>query len=129
MNNTKKDCLRHGGTAPPRKKIQRRGWKRGSGSVRIRRRAFWIRYTAWDPKLRKWRRIEEKTEAKSYKQARDILNERLGAIARGETPAAVSKVKLSELYRDVLADYVNKDQNTADLAGSWKHIEDYFGPD
>jgi len=40
---------------------------------------FWIRYAVWDPKLRKRRRVEEKTEAKSYKQARDLLNERLGA--------------------------------------------------
>jgi integrase len=95
----------------------------------MRRKKYWIRYTSWDPKLRRRRRVEEKTEAKSYKEARDLLNERLGATARGETPAAVSKVKLGELYADLRADYVNKGQNVDDLVGSWKHVEDFFGPD
>jgi hypothetical protein len=126
---TKDKSRQNQGNAPPRERANPRGWKRGSGSVRIRRGAFWIRYTSWDPKLRKYRRIEEKTEATSYKQARDLLNECLGALARGETPAAVSKAKLYGLYEDLRADYVNKCQNVEDIVGSWKHLEDFLGPD
>ena len=83
-------------------KRKRRSWKHGRGAVRKLGRAFWIRYTSGG------KRIEEKTDAKSERDARKILNERLGDVAKGVTPAAVSKVRLAELYADMQADYRNK---------------------
>jgi integrase len=104
-------------------KKKRSGWKRGQGTVRKRWNVWWIRYSI------SGKRIEEKTDAKNATAARNILNERLGQVAKGETPAAVSKVRLAELYADVEADYRNKGQDLETLALRWKHLEPVFGAD
>jgi integrase len=125
MNNTEDDRQPHGGTAPPARR--RRGWRRGSGGVRKRGAAFYIRYYAWDPEKRKRCRIEELTTAKSATEARDILNERLGDKAKGVMPAAVSKTRLGELFQDMRRDYENKKQRIDVIEGRWKHLEAFFG--
>jgi hypothetical protein len=86
---------------PPRR--ERARWKRGQGTVRKR-----------------W--IEERTDAKNATEARNTLNERLGQVARGETPAALSKVRLTELHADMVADYKNKGQDLETFAVRWKHF-------
>ena len=97
--------------------------KRGGGAVRKRGRVFYIRYCL------NGRRIEEATEAATVTEARTLLNERLGDVSKGKTPAAVSKVSVRELYDDVDADYENKRQDRETLAGRWKHLEPVFGSD
>jgi hypothetical protein len=105
------------------KKKKRPRWKHGRGAVRFLGRHWWIRYSIGG------RRVEEKTKAKTERAARDILNERLGQVAKGETPAAVSKTKLRELYEDVRADYRNRRQRLDVLENRWKHLEPAFGND
>jgi integrase len=100
-----------------------RRWKHGQGSVRLLGRKFWIRYCL------NGKRVEEPTEAKNEREARKTLNERLGQVAKGETPAAVSKIRLAELYTDVQADFRNKDQDLGTLAVRWKHLKIAFGTD
>jgi integrase len=82
---------------------------------------------AWDPKQRKRRRVEEQTSAKSRSEAREILNEKLGSVSKGEIPAVVSRTRLSELYNDMKADYRNQNQRVDVLEGRWKHLEAFFG--
>jgi integrase len=91
--------------------------------VRKLGRCFWIRYSL------RGKRIEEKTDAANESEARKILNERLGPVAKGETPSAVSKVRLSEPYADMQADYRNKGHNLRILAKNWAHVEGVFGTD
>jgi hypothetical protein len=97
--------------------------------VRQRDGIFFIRYTAWDPKLKKRRRIEEATDAKNLTEAKQFLDERLGDRAKGLTPAAVSRTRLRELYDDARADYENRKQRIEVLEGRWKHLEAFFGGD
>lgn len=104
-------------------KKERRGWKHGRGAVRKLGRCFWIRYTM------SGRPIEEKTDAKNATEARNILNERLGDVSKGVTPAAASRTRLAELYADMKADYRNNGQDLSILAKRWKHIEPVFGND
>jgi integrase len=120
----------HGGNAPPceNKRRQHRA-RRGTGSVRKKGGSYYIRFSAWHPKLKRQVRVEELTKAKSISEARALLNERLGDMSRGITPAAVSKVRLGELYEDVQADYRNRGQRLDILDTRWTHIEDFFGPD
>jgi site-specific recombinase XerD len=75
------------------------------------------------------RRVEERTDATNETDARKILNEKLGDTAKGKTPAAVSRVKLRELYTDVVADYTNKEQDLETLDTRWLHLEPAFGDD
>jgi hypothetical protein len=89
--------------------VGRRPWKHGRGAVRKLGRHFWIRYTA------NGRLIEEKVEAEKGKAARQILDERLGDVSKGVTPAAASRIRLAELYADVQADYRNNGQDLAIL--------------
>jgi hypothetical protein len=96
---------------------------RGGGSVRKRGHTFYIRYTHHG------RRTEERTAALSRTAARAILRERLGDVSKGLTPAAVSTVRLRELYDDTHADYENKGQHLPTLDGRWKHLEPVFGSD
>jgi len=100
---------------------KRRGWKRGRGAVRKVGRVFWIRYTV------DGRRREERTDATNETEARRLLNERLGDISKGVVPAAASRVRLSELYDDLKADYRNKSQDLETLGVRWKHLEPVFG--
>jgi integrase len=81
------------------------------------------------PQQRRWRRVEETLDVKTASEARAILNERLGDVSKGLTPVAVSKVRLSELYEDLIADYRNKNQRLENLERPWNHIEAFFGPD
>ena len=97
--------------------------KRGGGAVRKRGRVFYIRYCL------NGLRHEEATEAANATEARTLLNERLGDVSRGKTPAAVSKVRVRELFDDVRADYENKGQDLETLDGRWKHLEPVFGSD
>lgn len=101
----------------------RRGWKRGQGGIRRIGRVFYVRYSLHG------RRIEEATDASNVSEARTILNERLGDVGKGVTPAAASRVRVSELYDDVRADYRNKGQDLETLAVRWKHLEPAFGRD
>lgn len=129
MSETEEVVHQHGGKAPPSEKKTRHRAKRGTGSVRKKGGKFYIRYSAWDPKLRRQTRVEELTTVKSVSEARTLLNERLGDVSRGVTPAAVSKVRLDELYEDVKADYRNRDQRLDILERRWRHIGDFFGLD
>jgi integrase len=95
--------------------------------VRKRAGAFYIRYVIWDPDERARRRIEERTNAKSVSEAREILNERLGERAKGVVPAAVSKTRLGELFEDLRRDYENKKQRIDVIEGRWKHLEGILG--
>jgi integrase len=104
-------------------KNERRSWKRGRGTIRKRYNVWWVRYSIGG------RRIDEKTNAKTRTEAQRILNERLGQVAKGETPAAVSKVRLAELYADVVADFTNKGQDLETLAVRWNHLNAAFGTD
>ena len=114
---------------PPRKE-KRTAWKRGSGSVRRRASGhYYIRYWAWDPEQRRRRRVEETLDAKTASEARTILNERLGDVSKGVSPVAVSKVRLKDLYADMVADYRNKNQRLVNLERPWKHLEAFFGPE
>jgi hypothetical protein len=81
--------------------------------------------------LRAHQRMESGRQfnAKNPSEARKILNERLGQVARGETPAAVSKVRIAELHTDMVADCKNKGQDLETLAVRWKHLEPVFGSD
>jgi integrase len=99
---------------------RKRRWKHGQGSVGCK---FWIRYCL------NGRRIEERTDAKSESEARRVLTERLGQVAKGETPAAVSKVRLAELHADMVADFKNKGQDVETLAVRWRHLAVAFGTD
>jgi len=72
------------------------------------------------------KRVEEPTDAKNERKARRTLNERFGQVAKGEPPAAVSKIRLAELYADMQADYRNKGQDLKTLAVRWKHLEIAF---
>lgn len=113
-------------SAPKRiatEKPRTRKFKRGTGAVRKRWSTWWIRYH------QNGERIEERTDAKSEAEARRILNERLGDVAKGVTPAAVSRARLAELYDDMRADYRNKGQDLATLGDRWKHLEPAFGSD
>ena len=102
---------------------RRHRWKRGQGGVRKMGQSFYIRYSL------SGRRIEERTDAKNETEARQILNERLGDVSKGVTPAAASRVRLGELHDDLIADYRNKGQDLETLAVRWKHIEPVFGGD
>lgn len=104
-------------------KRKRRHWKHGSGAVRKLGQKFWIRYSV------RGKRVEEKTAAKNESEARKLLNERLGDLSKGVTPAAVSRTRLGELYEDMKADYRNKGQDLRTLAKNWKHVEPVFGTD
>jgi hypothetical protein len=117
MSTNEDDRRQHAGNAPPASAERRRRRNRGSGSIRKRHGIFFIRYTAWDPKQKKRRRIEERTSVRSVTEARDLLNERLGSVAKGETPAAVSRTRLCQLYDDVHADYRNRNQRVDVLEG------------
>jgi integrase len=75
------------------------------------------------------KRIEEKTNVGNGTEARKILNERLGDVAKGIPPAAASKVRFAELYTDMQADYRNKGSDLGVLAKRWKHLEPVFGTD
>ena len=103
----------------------RRRWTRGQGGVRKRGRVWWVRYC---PAGRR-RRVEERTDAKNKTEAQAILNERLGDVSKGVTPAAASKTRVAELYADTQADYRNQGQDLATLAVRWKHLEPAFGGD
>lgn len=104
-------------------KRERRRWTRGRGTVRKRWNVFWIRYCI------NGKRVEERTDATNWTEARNLLNERVGDVSKGITPAAVSKVGLAELYADAVADYTNKGQDLETLALRWKHLEPVFGSD
>jgi integrase len=104
-----------------KKKYRRRRWKRGGGAVRKMGRVFYIRYCVGK------RRIDEKTDASTESEARKLLNERLGDVSKGVTPAAASKTKLRELYEDMRADYRNRGQRLDVLDSRWKHLEPAFG--
>jgi integrase len=108
---------------PAERRRTRRRFKRGQGAIRKRHNKFWIRYYL------SGRRIEEKTDAMNETEARRILNERLGDVSKGVTPAAASRVRLNELYADVRADYLNKEQDVDTLRDRWVHLEPVFGND
>ncbi len=80
----------------------RRRWKRGQGGIRQKRGVWHIRYCVGR------RRIEERTDAANRSEAQKILNERLGELSKGVTPAAASRVRIAELYADVQEDYRNR---------------------
>src|SRR5438093_703511 len=107
---------------PRRSARARRGWRNtptnspnDAGSA-VRGRVAYVRYCL------DGRPIEEATEAAKPTEARTLLNERLGGVSKGKTPAAVSKVRIRELYDYVDADYENKRQDRETLAGRWKHL-------
>ena len=96
---------------------------RGGGAVRKRGHTFYLRYTHHG------RRTEERAEAATKTEARAILHERLGDVSNGLTPAAVSTVRLRELYDDTPADYENKGQDLETLDRRWTHLDPVFGSD
>jgi integrase len=104
-------------------KRQPRAWKRGQGGVRKKGDVFYIRYMVGR------KRVEERTDAANETDARKMLNEKLGDVAKGKTPPALSRVKLSELYADVVGDYKNRGQDLETLGTRWLHLERAFGDD
>lgn len=104
-------------------RARRHGWKRGRGAIRKLGRRYYIRYSV------NGRRIDEATDAANETEARRLLNERLGDVSKGATPSAASRVKVSELYADLKADYRNKAQDLGTLGVRWKHLEAAFGRD
>jgi integrase len=84
---------------------------------------FWIRYSL------NGKRIEEPTDAENETEARRVLNDRLGKVGNGITPAAASRTRLRELYEDMKADYRNNGADLSILEKRWKHLDPVFGSD
>jgi integrase len=84
---------------------------------------YWIRYCL------RGKRIEEPTDAENETEARKVLNDRLGKVGNGITPAVASRTRLRELYDDMRADYLNNEAGVSILEKRWKHLEPVFGSD
>jgi integrase len=93
------------------------------GELRKRWKTWWIRY------YRDGQRIEEPA-GHDYEEARRLLKNREGAIAKG-TPITKESVRLKfdDAIADVIADYkVNKKRSTPELERRIKlHLKPYFG--
>jgi hypothetical protein len=75
------------------------------------------------------KRIREATGDADYGAARQKLNQRLGAIAKGEFVERDRKpVLVSELYEALERHYrVNARKSANALGRRWKHLKGYFG--
>ncbi len=94
------------------------------GQIRKRGRIYWIRY------YRNGQRIEESAETKKWEDARDLLREREGAIAKGiPVTARSTKLSFDDAVQDVIADYtVNGKKSVDNLTRRIdKHLMPWFG--
>ncbi len=94
------------------------------GEIRKRGRLYWIRY------YRHGQRVEESTKLTKYEDARDILRDREGAIAKG-VPITAKSIRLTfdDAVQDVVTDYtVNGKKSTAWVKRRIKnHLTPAFG--
>jgi len=74
-------------------------YRRGDGSVFKRGRKFWLSYYV------DGRRVRESTEAQTPKEARTLLQKKLGERATGSLVVGADKVTYDELAAGFLADY------------------------
>jgi hypothetical protein len=94
------------------------------GQIRKRGRIYWIRY------YRNGQRIEESADTKVYDEARTLLKDREGDIAKGvPITAASTRFTFDDAVKDVQHDYtVNGKRSTAELDRRIKlHLTPAFG--
>jgi integrase len=98
--------------------------RRGTGSVYLRGRVWWIKYPA------DGRRIQESSLSEVRTDAENLLKRRLGEIVTGKFRGlGPERVKMSELFADVIDDYrINKRSSTDDVDSRVRlHLEPAFG--
>ena len=101
-----------------------RRWKRGGGAVKLHHGAWYVRFTYGG------KRKEERTRAKSEREARTILRNRLTDADRGDYLPEATKTRVAELYEDMRRDYAINRKREADLKKRWAgHLEPVFGGD
>jgi integrase len=97
--------------------------KRGEGSIYLRGRIWWIKYSV-NGKV-----VHESSHSDKEAEARKLLRRRLGEIQLGQFigPQA-ERVAISELADDVVADYRINEQDSLDKAERFaKRFKEYFG--
>jgi integrase len=104
-------------------KKERRSWKRGAGAVKLHHGAWYIRFTYGG------KRKEERTNAKTEREARRILRNRLTDADRGDYLPEAAKTRVRELFEDMRRDYAINGKRETDLKKRWKHLEPVFGGD
>src|SRR5262245_18891957 len=79
-------------------KKDRRGWKRGDGAVRKNHGSWYVRYAVGG------KRVEERIDAKTEREARKILRKRLTGVEEGIYLPEASKTRVSDLFEDMKRD-------------------------
>lgn len=97
----------------------RRQW--GAGSVRKRGRVWYIRVPTGSG------RIEIKTKAKTRREAEDMLKVKIAQRIEGFDIATPARVRVRELYEDMVDDYRRSGKTIADPPKRWRHIGPVFG--
>jgi integrase len=99
-------------------------WKRGGGAVKLHHGAWYIRFSHGGT------RREERTNARTEREARKILRDRLTDVGRGEYLPDAAKTRVGDLYEDMARDYRLNGKDAGGLERRWKkHLEVAFGSD
>jgi integrase len=97
--------------------------RRGGGSIYKRGDIYWIKY------YKAGRPIRESSESNLERDAKTLLNRRMGAIAAGQPIAPrAERVRVDELLDDLITEYkVNGRRSLRRAEQSVAHVRDYFG--
>jgi integrase len=97
--------------------------RRGGGSYYRRGRTYWIKY------YRNGRPYRESTGSSLERNAKELLNRRLGAISEGRPVAPrADRVRLDELLDDLLTEYrVNRRASAGRMEELISHLKTFFG--
>ncbi len=105
---------------------------RRGGSIFRRGGSLWLKYYRDGQPIRESvaRSLGKRPEDVTEKDARDLLNKRLGAIAGGQ-PIVLSadRVRVGELLEDVITEYkINGRRSLSRVEDAITHLRDFFGP-
>lgn len=99
---------------------KRRTW--GTGSVRKRGGTWYVRFS------HSGKQLEIRTDAKSKREAVEILTNEVANRNQGYTPANPNSVRVRELYDDMVADY-RRNQRRSSISNRWAHLSPVFAGD
>jgi integrase len=102
---------------------KRRPWKRGGGAVKLHHGAWYVRFSYGG------KRHEERTDAKTEREARSILRARLTDAERGDYLPDAAKTRMGELFEDMARDYAINGKLVVPLRNRWAHLSPVFGSD
>ncbi len=118
---------------PDSQDVRKKRSRRGGGSLFRKGRNWGIQYYRLDTDTDRSMRIREYTKQPSRAVAQDLLNQRLGQLARGERFETGKKTTVATLYANLrIATQNNSDSRDTNrkLSGMgwrWKHLKPFFG--